>query len=183
MEILRITEARHYRGDSVATQKDIARRVGMDISSVNKILNRKKGPIFKKGTIEKVMRTAESLGFDFGRLKHDHRRKFERTVLSIPVEISIVMPGGEIHDRGIAAIEDLSLGGVKFGRVKLPSGTFPTGPFSVILRGAAPPFQGIELRGRLIRIEYSRDGSSFCIEFDTLDHGMGPTLRRLSRRS
>jgi transcriptional regulator with XRE-family HTH domain len=50
-----------------ATQIDIAKAVGVDVSSVNKILNGKCGPVFRKSTIDKVFKTAKKLGYDFGK--------------------------------------------------------------------------------------------------------------------
>ena len=47
------------------TQKDIARVVGLDVSSVNKILNKKAGPVFKATTIKRVFQTARKMGYDF----------------------------------------------------------------------------------------------------------------------
>jgi transcriptional regulator with XRE-family HTH domain len=56
------------------TQLEIARRVGLDVSSVNKILNRRPGPVFKKDTIKQVFKVARELGYDFTRLKYHHKR-------------------------------------------------------------------------------------------------------------
>lgn len=47
------------------TQGDIAKRVGMDVSTVNKILNKRAGPVFRKSTIRKVFRTAKRMGYHF----------------------------------------------------------------------------------------------------------------------
>lgn len=44
-------------------QADIAAVVGMDVSSVNKILNEVKGPVFKPSTIKHVKATAKRLGW------------------------------------------------------------------------------------------------------------------------
>lgn len=44
-------------------QADIAAVVGMDVSSVNKILNEVKGPVFKPSTIKRVKATAKRLGW------------------------------------------------------------------------------------------------------------------------
>lgn len=49
----------------MVTQVMIAERVGLDVSSVNKILNRKSGPKFKDETIRKVRRAAKELGYKF----------------------------------------------------------------------------------------------------------------------
>ena len=56
------------------TQLEIARRVGLDVSSVNKILNRRAGPVFRKDTIKQVFKVARELGYDFSRLKYHHKR-------------------------------------------------------------------------------------------------------------
>ena len=61
-----------------ATQVEIARRVGLDVSSVNKILNRRRGPVFKKATVDKVFRMAKQLGYSLDRLKRSHGRSHER---------------------------------------------------------------------------------------------------------
>ncbi len=45
------------------TQVEIARRVCMDVSSVNKILNETEGPVFAKATIKRVKLVASKLGF------------------------------------------------------------------------------------------------------------------------
>ena len=47
----------------MVTQVQIAREVGLDVSSVNKILNRMPGPVFKDCTIKAVRRTARRLGW------------------------------------------------------------------------------------------------------------------------
>ena len=52
-----------------ATQVEIARRVGLDVSSVNKILNRRRGSAFKEATVKKVFRAATQLGYSLERLK------------------------------------------------------------------------------------------------------------------
>jgi len=46
------------------TQTDIAKRIGVHVSSVNKILNRVRGPVFHKDTIDKVFLAAEVMGYD-----------------------------------------------------------------------------------------------------------------------
>lgn len=60
------------------TQLQIARQVGLDVSSVNKILNRMPGPVFRKETIQLVFRVARELGYNFHReSKQSLRRRNE----------------------------------------------------------------------------------------------------------
>lgn len=44
-------------------QADIAAAVGLDVSSVNKILNEVKGPVFRPETIKQVKTAAKRLGW------------------------------------------------------------------------------------------------------------------------
>lgn len=60
----------------MVTQVEIARRVGLDVSSVNKILNQAAGPVFRKETIERVFRVAKRLGYNLNRVsKHSLLRE------------------------------------------------------------------------------------------------------------
>ncbi len=51
----------------MVTQVEVARRVGLDVSSVNKILNRCVGPVFRKETIRLVFKTAKEMGYNLHR--------------------------------------------------------------------------------------------------------------------
>src|SRR5689334_6648707 len=75
-------------------QLDIAKRVGIDVSSVNKILNRCPGPVFSKDTVAKVFKIAREMGYDFDR-KNSHywRRRAEALEASmrkiIPADLAL----------------------------------------------------------------------------------------------
>lgn len=45
------------------TQVQIAQELGLDISTCNKILNKVRGPIFRKETIKRVFAKARELGY------------------------------------------------------------------------------------------------------------------------
>src|SRR5438477_7086410 len=90
------------RRDRMITQVEIARRVGLDVSSVNKILNRRQGPVFRKDTIKRVFRVARDLGYDFGRLKYQHRRRHPRKEMSVGAELCIYHKDGTVYDQGVA---------------------------------------------------------------------------------
>ena len=51
----------------MTTQKDIAAELGIDVSSVNKILSKNKGGKFKDETIARVFRTAKRMRYDFAK--------------------------------------------------------------------------------------------------------------------
>jgi DNA-binding LacI/PurR family transcriptional regulator len=47
----------------MTTQVEIAAAVGLDVSTVNKILNQVSGPVFRKDTIKLVFDKAKELGY------------------------------------------------------------------------------------------------------------------------
>jgi transcriptional regulator with XRE-family HTH domain len=163
----------------MVTQVEIARRLGLDVSSVNKILNRRQGPVFRRETIKMVWKIAREMGYDFNRLKYTHRRRHPRREVSIATEISIVMKDGSVYDQGVATIRDLSLCGARISDVALPQGALPTEPFSVTLRPMARPLQEVEIAGRIVRL-HMNGSTSFGIDFTKLEPQVVRKLRRIT---
>ena len=163
----------------MVTQGEIARRLGLDVSSVNKILNKRAGPVFRKETIRKVFRTARELGYDFGRLKYTHRRKFERKEVAIGAEVTILAKDGSVYDQGVATIRDISLGGARMADLATPLGSLPTEPFSVTLRPMQKPLDDLELSGHIVRLNMN-GAVTYGLEFTRLDPAAARRLRRVA---
>lgn len=51
----------------MVTQKQIAKAVGLDCSSVNKILNKTPYAVFRRKTVNHVLRVARRMGYDLKR--------------------------------------------------------------------------------------------------------------------
>ena len=163
----------------MVTQVEIARRVGLDVSSVNKILNRRQGPVFRKDTIRRVFKVAKELGYDFGRLKYQHRRRHPRTELSLGAELYIYHKDGSMYDQGVATIRDISMCGARISDVTLPLGTLPVEPFTVGIRPMQKPVDDIEIPGMIVR--YHLNGlPSYGVEFHKLESGLERKLRRIA---
>jgi len=160
------------------TQGEIARRLGLDVSSVNKILNKRAGPVFRKDTIKKVFKTARELGYDFGRLKYTHRRQFERKEVAIGAEVVIVTKDG-VYDQGIATIRDISLGGARVADLATPMGALPTEPFTLTIRPMQKPLDEMELTGHIVRLHMNGQ-TSFGVEFSKLDAAAARKLKRVA---
>ena len=163
----------------MATQVQIARRVGLDVSSVNKILHRKPGPVFRKDTITKVFKVAESMGYDFESLKHTHRRRDPRHVVRIAAELAIYRGDGSVYDRGVATISELSDGGARIEAVELPQGALPVEPFRIGIRAMNGDHHP-EIRGRIVRYQMGRT-ASFGIEFDANDLALEGKVRKIAK--
>lgn len=148
------------------TQVEIARRVGLDVSTVNKILNRRIGPVFKRVTIKKVFKVARRLGFDFGRLKHQHRRLHPRREVALPIELSIYLEGGALYDRGTALLQEVSLSGARLTAILLPQRSLPAVPHTLGIRVPDGPLKDVEILGHPVR--FSPRGGAFGIAVEFL---------------
>lgn len=163
----------------MVTQVEIARRVGLDVSSVNKILNRRPGPVFRKDTIKKVFKVARELGYDFGRLKYQHRRRHPRREVALGAELSIYGKDGRLYDQGVATIRDISLCGARISDVTLPLGSIPVEPFTIGLRPMQKPVDDLELQGHIVRI-HANGAVSFGVQFAGIDSVSERKLRRIA---
>ena len=162
----------------MVTQVEIARRLSLDVSSVNKILNRRQGPVFRKETVKKVFKAAHDLGYDFNKLKYVHRRRFPRREVSIAAEIAVIAKDGSVYDNGVATIKDISQCGAKVSDVALPQGSLPVEAFTITLRPMAEPLEALEIPGRIVRL-YTNGSTSFGIDFQKLDSAAAKKLKRL----
>jgi hypothetical protein len=144
-----------------------ARRVNLDVSSVNKILNRRPGPVFKKDTIKQVFKVARELGYDFGRLKYHHKRGSNRKSMPVPLELSIYNSDGTLFDKGAAIIKDVSLSGALLTAVVLPQQSIPLRPHTLGIRMLDGALKGVEIMARPIRLAHSGQGQgmNLAIEF------------------
>lgn len=163
----------------MVTQVEIARRLKLDVSTVNKILNHRAGAVFQKETIKRVFQVARKLGYDFGRLKHTHRRRDERSEVVIGAEVILHTKDGGIFDQGVATIRDLSPSGARITDLATPMGAIPTESFTVTLRPMQQPLTEVELPGRIVRIHINGT-TSYGIEFAGLDSEVARKLRRVT---
>jgi len=73
----------------MVTQVQIAKRLGIDVSSVNKILNRMPGPVFRKETIQLVFKTAAKMGYRF---REDTKPLLKRRVEALEAALREIVP-------------------------------------------------------------------------------------------
>lgn len=140
-----------------ATQVEIARQVGLDVSSVNKILNRRQGAVFKQATVDKVLRMAKRMGYRFDRLKRTHVRSHERREVNLRAKLTLFGPDGAQFDRGTCSVSDIAACGASLFDVELPKGKLPVDPFTVVLEVTGKKKE-LEIRGRVVRLRH--DGKS-----------------------
>jgi transcriptional regulator with XRE-family HTH domain len=135
------------------TQEMIAEKVGLDRSTVSKILNGKASDFVSRQTITKVIDAARELGYDFARLRHTHSRQFERTDLNLKAEYDILLESGEIYDSGKTLVANISEGSALLRQVMGSKGSLPLEPFSVSLIITEGRLKGVSVLGNVTRLE------------------------------
>ena len=135
----------------MVTIGDIANAVKLSPLQIEKILRLKHGPDIKPKTVEKVFAVAVDLGFDFAQINFVERREHVRRKVTTRTRISILRKNGELYDKGLATIRDISIGDARLSDVKLPKKSFPTEPFTIViepLKGNS----GTKFNAELVRI-------------------------------
>lgn len=151
------------KAKGVPTQRDIARRLSLDVSTVNKILRNAPGPAFNKDTARRVWAVARELGYDFERLRHQHRRRHARRLGRKSVTLAVYRQDGTLLDLGRAVLVQISRSGARLDHVRLPKESLPLKGFVIGIR-ILDGYSG-ELHGRLARVFEARQGNSIAIQF------------------
>lgn len=145
------------------TQRDIARKLRLDPSTVNKILRDAPGPGFNRRTVERVRAAAAAMGYDLGRLRHGHCRDEPRRAGRLDVEVVIYDRYGRTVERGSAVLVEISRTGARLDRVRLPHGFVPLDGPGIGFRSRTSATW--ELRGRLSRVFSSPAGQGIGVQF------------------
>ena len=164
-----------------ATQVEIARRVGLDVSSVNKILNRRRGPVFKQATVAKVFRVAKQLGYSLDRLKRTHSRSHERRATDFTAKLALYTADGSRFDQGTCTVSDIARCGASLVDVKLPKGKLPVDPFTIRLEMTGKKEELIEVRGRVVRLRHDGKSLRLGIAFQDLGPELEAKIASLTR--
>ena len=128
----------------------IARKVGLERSTVTKILNG--DPKFENHVPEetrvRVIKTAEKMGYFLYRTHRTNRRLYERNVTNKPTEIELKKKG-KVVNSGKARVRNISKSGALIDRIRLRKEYLPQLPFI-----CAFTFGGLRpITGKVVRIQ------------------------------
>lgn len=167
MGVIRDRGCQFAEDSALVTQSEIARQVGLDVSSVCKILNSRNHSRFGRQTIQRVFKVARRLKYDFHRLKHVHQRRHHRVSVDLVAELLVYLrKDGTLYDRGHCSICDLSLVGACISGVALPRRALPLESYSFIIRPKCKEMKDVEIRAFCVR-SFFRDGLACVgVEFE-----------------
>jgi transcriptional regulator with XRE-family HTH domain len=110
------------------TQEDIARKLGIDRTTVSKVLNNAPGTYVGERTRVRIFDFARKLGYNFSRLRHTHRRNADRRIVQIPAEVRIVLWDGTVYAAGEAVLVNLSADGAMVADMQFKPPSIPIKP-------------------------------------------------------
>jgi transcriptional regulator with XRE-family HTH domain len=135
------------------SQKDIAEFLGMDRSTVTKVLNRDPRYSASEKTRDLIFRTAERLGYDFTAIRRPYKREYGRIEIGARGTITLLTEDGELFDEGQATIRNLSIGGALLTGIRTAKMVLPLRPFRLRLRLVdVPELADLDGECELVRI-------------------------------
>ncbi len=139
-------------------QQAIADFLGLDRTTVTKILNRDPKYSASEATKERVFRAAEILGYDFTTIRRPFKREYGRTELNMPAEMTITLEDGTVFDSGTAIVKNLSVGGALLKEINLPKQVLPLQNFTMLIKiGDIPKLADLVGECEVMRLAGSSD--------------------------
>ena len=139
-------------------QQAIADFLGLDRTTVTKILNRDPKYSASEATKERVFRAAEILGYDFTTIRRPFKREYGRTELNSPAELTITLEDGTVFDSGTAVVKNLSVGGALLKEIRLAKQVLPLRNFSILIKlKDIPKLAGLVGECEVVRLAGSTD--------------------------
>ncbi|MBI4576402.1 MAG: LacI family DNA-binding transcriptional regulator [Planctomycetes bacterium] len=129
------------------SKKAIADYLGLDRSTVSKILNRYELERFNSATVARVEQAARELGF-----VQAQRRDAPRIPLGALVRVRALLSGGAAHSEGTGVVRDVSRSGFLISDLCLGPGGLPAVPFRLEVEVASGRLAGLRLQGRPVRL-------------------------------
>ncbi|MFC1672133.1 LacI family DNA-binding transcriptional regulator [Planctomycetota bacterium] len=163
----------------MATQTDIAAKVGVHRTTVCRVLNRHPTHRVSPETVIRILRAAEELGYDPKNLRNNpERRTSERRDVNMDIDLAIVLNSGPVYDEGTARIKNLSFVGALLSNVKMRENHLPLEPFY-----ARFTIKNTRARGLSFNADFTRmhtDGHlEFGIRFERLSTDVKEALGRI----
>ena len=148
------------------TQEDIARKLGIDRTTVSKVLNNAPGTYVGERTRVRIFDIARKMGYNFSRLRHTHRRNADRRIVQIPAQVQIVLWDGSIHASGEAVLVNLSADGAMLADLQIKPAVIPLKPCYVTVNFSLDESDGggrkkggvqkLSLRADIVRLRMVR---------------------------
>jgi transcriptional regulator with XRE-family HTH domain len=135
------------------SQKDIAEYLGMDRSTVTKVLNRDPRYSASEKTRDLIFRTAERLGYDFTAIRRPYKREYGRIEIGARGTVALLTGHDTLFDQGEATVRNLSIGGALLTGIRTSKMVLPLEPFRIRLRLVdVPELADLDGECELVRI-------------------------------
>ena len=138
------------------SQQDIADKIGVDRTTVNKVLNRYPHHKIPAKTIDLILEAADEIGYNIERLrKSPDRREHTRKAVDLRADLTFYLEDRSIYDRGTGQVRDLSLAGALLSEIETSKQNLPIARFTCMLTIKEKTLEGLVLEGVFRRYEMS----------------------------
>ena len=139
-------------------QQAIADFLGLDRTTVTKILNRDLKYSASEETKDRVFRAAEMLGYDFDTIRRPFKREHGRAEVNAPAEVTVTLEDGTVFDSGEAVVRNLSVGGALLTGMRLTRQVLPLQNFTILMKFRdIPELAGLIGECEIVRMAGSSD--------------------------
>jgi hypothetical protein len=165
------------------SQRKIADRLGLNVSTVSRVLRGEALVTFKRETVDRVLKAAQRAGYDrCGYVDLEatggSRRKHPRRKTRVPVSLVIRFMNGSACEKGAGVFKDLSEGGALLGDIRLHSSSVPLRRFTVGFEVTGGELRN--LRGEGIPVRISPEDETFALGIRFRELGL-PDRERIAR--
>jgi transcriptional regulator with XRE-family HTH domain len=144
------------------SQRDIAEYLGIDRSTVTKVLNRDPRYSASEKTRDLIFRTAERLGYDFTAIRRPFKREYGRVDINTRSRIELLNQDGSLFDEGEALVRNLSIGGALLTEIRTGMMMLPLKPFSIrVSITDVPELADLQGECELVRISDRGEAGQF----------------------
>jgi hypothetical protein len=164
------------------TQLDIARTLGIDRTTVSKVLNDAPGVYAGMRLRARIFEAAKKLGYDSRRLRSKQKIQAEKRLVEIPAKVEILLWDGAVHAKGTATVVRLDASSAELADFKITPSSIPLKPCYVSLAlslGDAP----LDLRtdiNRLHMVRFPRVSVKFVEMTVEVERAIGDLVRQHS---
>jgi hypothetical protein len=146
---------------------EIAKRLGLHVATVSRILNEVPEYRASKETVRRVFETARDMGYDFERQKRFYRRKHRRSSIDARVKLHARIPDGVpiIHD---AHMVNIGKGGALLVGFRPRILTLPMREEDLVVEVVSGTLKGVRAVCEVVRVGRHNGSFGICVQIKGL---------------
>jgi hypothetical protein len=142
---------------------EIAKKLGLHVATVSRILNEVPEYRASKETIKKVFDTAREMGYDFERQKRFYKRRHRRFSTEGQVKLQARMSDGKVLSHE-ARMVNMGEGGLLLADFHPKIVTLPLRDGDITIEVATGPLKGVKASCHVVRVGKHNSSFGICVQ-------------------